>query len=205
MHVPTQGFRFGIPFDPNPHLAGVAPNNADNRRWSLAYVPRPRRLLARRQGGSFGSRCGLPFFRYILEHLITSGFRVRQCPAQLQLLRLRLQLVVQGQHRLIANAQFSRQRYGCLALQNAAQQQDYLGRRQVVLLQHGSSIQVICPSAWTAVYSQAALARLTENPSAFLACTTARTPQLQWAEMVLHPLAILLVAYQVQNWEFHVA
>ena len=32
MDVSTQGFGFGIGFDPYPHLSGVAPHHADNRR-----------------------------------------------------------------------------------------------------------------------------------------------------------------------------
>src|SRR5215471_19378577 len=37
---------------------------------SVAKVPWPRRLLARRRGGSSGSSCGMPFFPRVLVHLI---------------------------------------------------------------------------------------------------------------------------------------
>src|SRR3954451_3121989 len=37
---------------------------------SVAKVPWPRRLLARRRGGSSGSSCGTPFFPRILVHLV---------------------------------------------------------------------------------------------------------------------------------------
>src|SRR5436305_801519 len=37
---------------------------------SLAYVPWPRRLFARRRGGSPGSRCGSPFFPRVLVRLV---------------------------------------------------------------------------------------------------------------------------------------
>ena len=37
---------------------------------SVAKVPRPRRRLARRRGGSAGSGCGMPFFPRVLVHLV---------------------------------------------------------------------------------------------------------------------------------------
>src|SRR5258707_1143890 len=63
---------------------------------SLASLPRPRRLLARRRGGSVGSRGGLPFFPRILKHFVTFGLPIRQGVFGLQLFSLRLQLVAQG-------------------------------------------------------------------------------------------------------------
>src|SRR5258707_5406203 len=57
---------------------------------SFSKVPRPRRLLARRRGGSSTSGCGVPFFPRILEHLITFDFRIRQNAGRLQMLGLLL-------------------------------------------------------------------------------------------------------------------
>src|SRR5512135_774132 len=37
---------------------------------SVAKVPWPLRLLARRRGGSSGSSCGIPFFPRVLVHLV---------------------------------------------------------------------------------------------------------------------------------------
>jgi hypothetical protein len=45
---------------------------------SLAYVPWPRRLFARRRGGSPGSRCGSPFFPRVLVRLIRLDVGVLQ-------------------------------------------------------------------------------------------------------------------------------
>src|SRR5215469_17699531 len=45
---------------------------------SVAKVPWPRRLLARRRGGSSGSSCGMPFFPRVLVHLIGLDHRVVQ-------------------------------------------------------------------------------------------------------------------------------
>src|SRR4051812_48704843 len=45
---------------------------------SLAYVPWPRRLFARRRGGSPGSRCGSPFFPRVLVRLVRLDVGVLQ-------------------------------------------------------------------------------------------------------------------------------
>src|SRR5262249_30617502 len=49
---------------------------------SGANVPCPRRLLARRRGGSAGSACRRPFFPRVLEHLVGLGRAVGQAAAR---------------------------------------------------------------------------------------------------------------------------
>ena len=52
---------------------------------SLAYVPRPRCLLARRRGRSCGSKCSSPFFSRILEHLIALRYLIGKWRVGLQM------------------------------------------------------------------------------------------------------------------------
>src|SRR5258708_20534616 len=71
---------------------------------SLSYVPCPRCLLARRRGGSAGSRWGSLFFPGILIQFI--GFRlliVVQCIIRLQQSGVGLHLLTDKLHRLAAH------------------------------------------------------------------------------------------------------
>src|SRR5947209_6587736 len=56
----------------------VRPTTPQTGGRSPAYVPWPRRLLARRRGGSAGSRCGTPFFPRILVCLVRLDVGVLQ-------------------------------------------------------------------------------------------------------------------------------
>src|SRR5258708_26053626 len=72
---------------------------------SLSYVPCPRCLLARRRGGSAGSRCGSPFFPRILIQLIC--FRlliVVKWTIRLQRAGIALYLLTDNLHCLSAHA-----------------------------------------------------------------------------------------------------
>src|SRR5258708_19935496 len=91
---------------------------------SLSYVPCPRCLLARRRGGSAGSRCGSPFFPRILIHLIRFCLLiVIQWIIRLQRQGVGLHLLADNLHRLAAYADFIRQDLCLFAFDHASHQQ----------------------------------------------------------------------------------
>jgi len=67
MNVWTKALPVGATKHPQAHLPAFSTDGADNWRAvvlirSVSYVPCPCALLARRRGGSSGSRWGCPFF-----------------------------------------------------------------------------------------------------------------------------------------------
>src|SRR5712692_403235 len=99
---------------------------------SLAYVPWPWALLARRRGGSAGSRCGSLFSPRVLIQLIRFGLLIFiERIIRLQRKGIGLQLLADNLHRLAAHSDFVRQDLRLLAFDHAAHQQDDLLRLQV--------------------------------------------------------------------------
>src|SRR5438128_7710959 len=99
---------------------------------SLSYVPCPRALLARRRGGSVGSRCGSLFFPRVLVQLVRFGLLIFvEWIIRLQHQGIGLQALADTLHRLAAHPDFSRQDLGLFAFDHASHQQDDLLRLQV--------------------------------------------------------------------------
>src|SRR6185369_6792619 len=103
---------------------------------SVSYVPCPRRLLARRRGGSPGSRCGSPFFPRILVHLVRLDLRVGQGGlAAGGPLGQRLHPVTQAQPLTAVPPELAGQLGSRHPLADAAQDEHQLGAGAVDLLQ----------------------------------------------------------------------
>src|SRR5437868_6741340 len=85
------------------------PNTPTMGGRSLSYVPRPRRLLARRRGGSCESPCQSPFFPRILEHFVGFDFQIAQRRLRLRLLGAGLQLMPDFGGSGSTDSQFTRQ------------------------------------------------------------------------------------------------
>ncbi len=117
---------------------------------SLAYVPRPRLLLARRRGGSSGSPCHTPFFPRILEHLIGLYFLIRQRGLWLLSFGIGLQLVAYFRCRWPADVQLSRQFRRRFALTNTPDEQDRLLWPEVTSFKDGAAIHVVDAFAFLA-------------------------------------------------------
>src|SRR5260221_13217429 len=111
---------------------------------SLAYVPCPRALLARRRGGLVGSRWGSLFFPRILIQLIC--FRlliVIKCTIRLQPQSVGLHLLKDNLHRLAAHTHFVCQDLRLFALNHTAYQQDDLFWFQAASFKDRLAIYVI--------------------------------------------------------------
>src|SRR3954464_9846502 len=76
---------------------------------SVSKVPWPRRLLARRRGGSSGSSCGTPFFPRVLVHLVGLAHAVSQRVAVQPDPGALLEPVPEDQQLLAIAAQLARQ------------------------------------------------------------------------------------------------
>ena len=121
----------------------------------MAYVPRPRRLLARRRGGSARSKCSSPFFPRVLKHFIAFGRLVGERRVRLELLRTGLQTMAPFQHRFLGHADFACQLRGGLPLQDPAHEQDDMLGHELAACEHGATVEGIDPlAAATAVDRQ---------------------------------------------------
>jgi hypothetical protein len=92
----------------------------------LAYVPWPRRLFARRLGGSSGSRCGSPFFPRVLIRLVGLDVAVLQRLEVAVLECEALELVAEPQQFESIASQFAGQPGGRLAPGEASDDQQQL-------------------------------------------------------------------------------
>ena len=110
---------------------------------SLANVSRPRRLLARRRGGSSGLPCHSPFFPRILEHLIGFGFLIFQRGFRLFFFGIALQLLAYFCCRGATDAQFPRQFCRWFSLANASDKQDRLLRAKTMPFKDRIAIQTV--------------------------------------------------------------
>src|SRR6516225_3042861 len=93
---------------------------------SLAQVPRPRNLFARRRGGSPGSVCGMPFFSRILIHLVGLRSGIGQRALRQRRPGALLQLMPQFQQMATATTQLACQSGGRSTLDDAAYDQEEL-------------------------------------------------------------------------------
>src|SRR6266508_2727245 len=107
----------------------------------------PRRLLARRRGGSSGARCGRPFFPRVLEHLVGLGFGIGQRPPGQPHPGFVLEAVPQLQQVLAAAAQFPGQAGGRRALGDAAGDQHQLAGAALGALEFGAGPGVVDAAA----------------------------------------------------------
>ena len=100
-------------------------------------MPWPRRLLARRRGGSSGSACGIPFFPRVLVHLVGLDHVVAQRVAVQADPGALLEPVPQGQQLLAVAAQLAGQLRRGGALGDAAEDQQELRGAALGPLQGG--------------------------------------------------------------------
>src|SRR5262245_24581149 len=114
---------------------------------SVSQVPWPRRLLARRRGGSAGSVCGTPFFPRVLVHLVGLGGVVRQRGAVGPRQAAGLDLVPQVQQVRPAQAQLAGELRGGHPLGDPAEDQEDRRRRLMGPLPGRAGIQVEAPVA----------------------------------------------------------
>src|SRR5438270_3139174 len=84
------------------------PTTPDTGGRSVAKVPWPLRLLARRRGGSSGSSCGVPFVPRVLVHLVGLDHAIVQRVAVEVESGTLLEPVPQDQELLAIAAQFAR-------------------------------------------------------------------------------------------------
>lgn len=110
---------------------------------SLAYVPRPRRLLARQRGGSSGSSCQSLFFPGVLEHFIRFGFQIVQGCVRLALFGPGLQLMPDFDGGRPTDLQFTRQLGGRFALAYAPNDQYRLFGPKIPAFKDRPAIQII--------------------------------------------------------------
>lgn len=109
----------------------------------MAKFPCPRRLFARRRGGSAGYGCRTPFFPRILEHLVRLGFRPGDDPGRpRRRLGEALEPVPEGEQVLAVAPEFAGQPGGRGALPDAPEDEYQLGRGAVGLLERGGGVGV---------------------------------------------------------------
>src|SRR5258708_90145 len=99
---------------------------------SLAYVPCPRCLLARRRAGSSGSSCFSPFFPRVLKQFVGFSLPVVEATGRLGAFGVGLQGVSDVVHRAATDLDFASECQAGLAFADAAQQQDDLRGVQVL-------------------------------------------------------------------------
>ena len=157
---------------------------------SFAYVPRPRRLLARQRGGSSGLPCHSPFFPRILEHLICFYFLIYQRGFWLFSLGVCLQLVPHFCCCCAADAQFPRQFRRWLALTNTPDKQDRLFWTKITAFKDSSAIQVVNAAAFLAAINIQLAALCLSKP----ACLFKTSPAMG----ALQPIGMKVFPYPVE-------
>ncbi len=120
------------------YLAGVAADHTKDGGRSLANVPCPRCLLARRRGGSAGSAWRSLFSPRILVAFIHFKRRAREKFLRSGLVYVILHTLAHRMHRLTGESQFPRQPSSGFARGNAAYQQNQCGRRLLSLGKGGA-------------------------------------------------------------------
>jgi hypothetical protein len=141
---------------------------------SLAYVPRPRRLFARRRGGSFGSGWAVLFFPGVLIEFVGFKGRALHQIAWRALVQIGLDPLTQRMHLFAGQLEFAGQARSRFAFGDAAQQQYQCSGRLAGFLERGIGQQGI-----VAITVAAAIGRkvflLTEEPAS-------RTPAMRTDE-----------------------
>jgi hypothetical protein len=170
---------------------------------SLPQVPCPRRLLARRRGGSFGSGCGTPFFPGVLVHLVGLGGRVGQ--RQLLLGGLPgqgLEAVPEFEQVLAVAAQLAGQPRGRHPLAEAAQDQQPLGAGAAGLLQCGAGegVEHAAAGAALVVEDGGAVAAVDAQPGVGAAARAGQATRVQDGH---EPLVAGAFVEQVSEGEVH--
>jgi hypothetical protein len=168
----------------------------------LAKVPWPRRRLARRRGGSAGSRCGIPFFPRVLVHLVGLGHGVVQRVAVQPQPRVLLEAVPQLQQVLAVAAQLAGHPGRGLARGDAVEDQQQLGGAAMRPLQDGPGPGVEHPAAVAALVLQDRLPVAAVDPQA-VPLTAPGTGQAVGVQQ-LDELAVAgLLVYVVLQGEIH--
>src|SRR5260221_5689718 len=168
---------------------------------SLSYVPCPRCLLARRRGGSAGSRCGSPFFPRILIHLIRFCLLiVIQWIIRFQRQGVGLHLLADNLHRLAAYADFIRQDLCLFAFDHASHQQHDLFWLQAPSFTNRLAVDVVrLVTTPTPSIRSLATSRHPKSPRLQQSCST------MWAHHALRmkvnhqPFIAVLTRHQVHN------
>jgi hypothetical protein len=115
---------------------------------SLSYVPRPRRLLARRRGGSCGSPCHSLFFPRVLEHFVGFDFQIAQGRLRLDPFGIGLQVMSDFGGGRPTDTQFSRYLGRRFSLTHCPDKQDCLLRSKVAPFKHRPAVQIVDPPAF---------------------------------------------------------
>src|SRR5512135_2495708 len=131
---------------------------------SVSKVPWPRRLLARRRGGSLGSSCGTPFFPRVLVHLVGLDHVIVQRVAVAVESGALLEPVPQGQQFLAIAAQLARHLRRGGALSDPAQDHQELRGTAMGPLQGGPREGVEDPAAVAALEVHEGRAMAAVNP-----------------------------------------
>ncbi|QJW93429.1 hypothetical protein FTUN_0935 [Frigoriglobus tundricola] len=170
---------------------------------SLAKFPCPRRLLARRRGGSSGFGCRTPFFPRILEHLVRFGLRAGD-RADLRggSRGAFLEPVPQIQQVHPIAPQFSRQLSGRGSLREPAEDQNPLGRGPTGAVERGSGVRIEHPTAMGAsvVQDRCPMPGLNPHPIGPVAPRARQTVGVQQIDQI--PVARAWV-HQVHDREVH--
>src|SRR5262245_31075222 len=138
---------------------------------SFSHVPCPGRALARRRGGSSGSRCGTPFFPRILVGLVGLQHRVIQRHDVAVAEGQALEAVPQVQELRAVAAQLAGQVGGRDPLGDAAEDQDQLAGPALDAVQGGPGEGVEDPAAVAAAEVQDRVAAATVDDQAIVAMT----------------------------------
>src|SRR5260370_2258174 len=173
---------------------------------SLSYVPCPRALLARRRGGSAGSRCGSLFFPRILVQLIRFCLLIFvERVIRLQGQGIRLQRLADNLHRLAAHPDFSRQDLRLFAFDHTSHQQDDLLRLQVPSFKDRLAVHVIrLITRSAAIIRHLATFRHPESARLLHGCSAMWTRHALWMKILHQPLITALARHQIYdgklNW-----
>ena len=165
-------------------------------------MPWPRRLLARRRGGSSGSACGTPFFPRVLIHLVglhggvIERHRVGRLEGRL------LEPVPQLQQVLAVSVQLPGEPGGGLPLGDPPEDQEDLGRPAVGLVEDRPGERVEHPAAAVTAVVQHRGAVSPVDPQA-VAGVTARAGQAVGVEEVDQLLVAGVLVHELGDREVH--
>src|SRR5712691_45234 len=168
---------------------------------SLAYVPCPRAVLARRRGGSAGSRCGSLFSPRVLVQLIRFGLLIFvERIIWLQRQGIGLPPLADKLHRLAAHPDFSRQDLGLFAFDHAAHQQNDLLRLQVASCKDCLAVHVEgLLTLATPIVRHLATFGDSKSTRLFKTRSTMRTRHTLRMKISHQPLVAALAGHQVHN------
>ena len=169
-----------------------------------AAVPRPRRLCARRRGGSGGSTCSSLFFPRMLNQRITCRCAIGERWRGLQLCSVGMQVVAPLHDALLGEPKVPRVLRAGVPLAPPAHEQHPLHGRSVPAREDSTTGQGIQALARVAAPNGQATPAVHPQDAGRVASRPAGWAGSAWGvEVLREPRATLLVIQHVENWELH--